>query len=175
MLLQVVIGARLESPEDLCVCPFRLAIASEVGHRSEAELGVDALAIFLEDSTCKLGSVVRNDTVWDPKSTDDGLEESDSGTLGDVDHRGGLWPLSELIDGNKEVPVPANGPGKWPQDIHPPYGEWPVESFAEPELVCVFVLRGIDTPCRTSPSHRILESGWPVKAMPEGLTDQRAG
>jgi hypothetical protein len=90
MLLQVIVGARLESPEDLCICPFRLAITPGVSHGREAELGADALAIFLEDPTCKLSSIVRNDTVWDPKSTDDGLEEGDSGTLGDVDHRGGL-------------------------------------------------------------------------------------
>jgi hypothetical protein len=115
MLLQVVIGARLESPEDLCICPFRLAIASGVGHGCKAELGADALAIFLEDSTCKLGYVVRNDTVWDPKSTDDGLEESDSGPLGDVDHRGGLWPLSELVDGDKEVRYPPMALGNGPR------------------------------------------------------------
>jgi hypothetical protein len=90
MLLQVVVGVRLESLEDLCICPFRLAIASRVGHGCEAELGANALTIFLEDPSCKLGSVVRNDTVWDPKSTNDGLEEGDSGTLGDVDHKGGL-------------------------------------------------------------------------------------
>ena len=57
--------------------------------------------------------------VWDPKSTYDGLEEGDSGTLGDVDHRGGLWPFGELVDDDEEVPVPANSPGKWSQDIHP--------------------------------------------------------
>jgi hypothetical protein len=91
----------------------------------EAELGADALTILLEDPTCKLGSVVRNDTTWDPKSTDDGLEEGDSGTLGDADYRGGLWPLGELVDGDEEVPVSVDGPGKWSQDIHPPYGEWP--------------------------------------------------
>jgi hypothetical protein len=125
MLLQVVVGARLESPEDLCICPFCLAIASRVGYGCKLELGANPLAIFLKDLTCKLGSVIRNDTVWDPKSTDDGLEEGDSGTLGDVDHRGGLWLLGELVDSDEEVPVPANSPGKWSQDIHPPYGEWP--------------------------------------------------
>jgi hypothetical protein len=125
MLLQAIVGARLESPEDLCICPFHLAIIPEVGYGCEAELGDDALVILLKDSTCKLGSIVRNDTVWDPKSTDDGLEEGDSGTLGDVDHRGGLWPLGEFVDGNEEVPVPAKGAEKWSQDIHPPYGEWP--------------------------------------------------
>jgi hypothetical protein len=125
MLLQVIVGARLESPEDLCIYPFRLAITPRVGHRCKAELGADALVVFLEDLTCKLGSVVRNDIVWDPKSTNDGLEEGDSGTLGDVDHKGGLWPLGELVDGDEEVSVPANGPGKWSGDIHPPYSEWP--------------------------------------------------
>jgi hypothetical protein len=67
MLLQAVVGARLESPEDLCICPFHLVVL-------QAEMGANALAILLEDPTCKLGSVVRNDTAWDPKSTDDGLE-----------------------------------------------------------------------------------------------------
>jgi hypothetical protein len=110
MLLQVIVGARLESLEDLCICPFHLAITPRVGHRREAELGADALAILLEDLACKLGPVVRNDTVWDPKSIDDGLEEGDSGTLGDVDHRGGLWPLGELVDGDEEVPILGNGP-----------------------------------------------------------------
>jgi hypothetical protein len=95
-----------------------------MSHGREAELGVDALAILLEDSTCKLGSIVRNDTDWDPKSTDDGFEEGDSNTLGDADYRGGLWPLGELVDGDEEVLVPANGPEKWSHDIHPPYGEW---------------------------------------------------
>jgi hypothetical protein len=56
----------------------------------KAELGADVLAILLEDPTCKLGPVVRNDAAWDPKSTDDRLEEGDSSTLGDIDHRGGL-------------------------------------------------------------------------------------
>jgi hypothetical protein len=73
MLLQAVVGARFESPEDLCICPFCLAIASGVDHRCKEELGANALTIFLEDPTCKLGSVVRNDTIWDPKSTDNGL------------------------------------------------------------------------------------------------------
>jgi hypothetical protein len=55
MLLQVIVGARLESPEDLCICPFHLGITPGLGHGREAELGADALAILLEDPTCKLG------------------------------------------------------------------------------------------------------------------------
>jgi hypothetical protein len=66
MLFQAIVGARLESHEDICICPFHLAITPGVGYGCEAELGVDALAIYLKDSTCKLGFVARNDTVWDP-------------------------------------------------------------------------------------------------------------
>jgi hypothetical protein len=72
-----------------------------VSHGCKAELGADALAIFLKDPTCKLGPVVCNDTIRDPKSIDDRFEEGDSSALGDADHRGGLWPLGELIDGDK--------------------------------------------------------------------------
>jgi hypothetical protein len=52
-----------------------------MSHGRKAELGADVLAILLNDPTCKLGPVVRNDTAWDPKSTVDQLEESDSSTL----------------------------------------------------------------------------------------------
>jgi hypothetical protein len=119
MLLQAVIGARLESPEDLCICPLHLAVAPRMSHGCKAELGAYALAKLLEDPTCKLGPVVRNDTTRDPKSTDDRLEEGDSSTLGDADHRRGLWPLGELADGDKEVPTPTDSPRKQTQDIHP--------------------------------------------------------
>jgi hypothetical protein len=125
MLFQAIVGACLESPKDICVCLLRLAVALGMSHRRNAELHADALAILLEEPTCKLGPVVRNDTAWDPKSTDNRPEESNSSTLGDVDHRGGLWPLCELVDGDEEEAVPADGPGKWSQDIHPPYSEWP--------------------------------------------------
>jgi hypothetical protein len=113
MLFQAVICACLESPEDFCDCPLRLVVALGMSHRRKAKLGADALAILLEEPTCKLGPVVRNDTAWDPKSTDSRPEESNSSTVGDIDHRGGLWPLCELVDGDKEEAVPANDPEKW--------------------------------------------------------------
>jgi hypothetical protein len=65
-----------------------------MSHGRKAELGADALAIFLEDPTCKLGPVVRNDTAWDPKSTDDPFEESDSSTLGDCHTR--FWKVNQM-------------------------------------------------------------------------------
>jgi hypothetical protein len=119
MLFQAVIGACLESPEDFCVFPLHLAVALGMSHRGKAELGVDALAILLEEPTSELGPVVRNDTTWDPESADDRLEEGNSSTLGDANHRGGLWPLCELVDGHEEELVPADGPREWSQDIHP--------------------------------------------------------
>jgi hypothetical protein len=123
MLFQAVIGVCLESSKDFCVCPLRLVVALGMSHRRKAELGADALAIQLE--TCKLGPVVRNDTAWDPESADDRFEEGNNSTLGDADHRGGLRPLRELVDGDEEETVPTDGPGEWSQDIQPPYGEWP--------------------------------------------------
>jgi hypothetical protein len=113
MLFQAVIGACLEPPEDFCVCPLRLAVALGMSHRCKAELGADALAILLEEPTCKLGPIVRNDMAWDPESVDDRLEEGNNSTLGDANHRGGLRPLRELVDGDEEEAVPIDGPGEW--------------------------------------------------------------
>jgi hypothetical protein len=81
-----------------------------MSHKRKAELGADALAILLEEPTCKLGPVVRNDTTWNPESAFDRLEEGNSSTLGDADHRGGLRPLRELVDGDEEETVPTDGP-----------------------------------------------------------------
>jgi hypothetical protein len=74
----------LEPLEDLRVCPLSLVVAPGMSHKHKAELGADALAILLEEPTCKLGPIVRNDTASDPKSTDNRHEESNSSTLGDL-------------------------------------------------------------------------------------------
>jgi hypothetical protein len=143
-------------------------------HRRKAELGADALAILLEESGCKLGLVVRNNTAWDPEFADDRLEEGNSSTMGDANHRGGLRPLRELVDGDEEESVPADGPGEWSQDIHPPIRRMArrVESFAEPERVCVSALHGTDTPCRTLPSQLHPRELLASKSQPEGLANQ---
>jgi hypothetical protein len=95
-----------------------------MSHRRKAELGVDALAILLEEPTFELGPVVRNDTAWDPKSTDNRLEEGNSSTLRDTNHKGGLWPLCEFVDSDEEETKPADSPVEWSQEIQPPYSEW---------------------------------------------------
>jgi hypothetical protein len=101
MLSQAAISTCIESPKDLRICSLHLSIAPGVGHIREAEPGADAFTVFLEDSACKLGLIVCNDTTWDPEPADDRLEESNSSALGDVDHRGGFRPLGEFVDGDK--------------------------------------------------------------------------
>jgi hypothetical protein len=96
-----------------------MVVALGMSHRRKVELGANALAILLEEPTSKLGPVVRNYTTWDPESVDDRLEEGNSSTLGDANHRGGLRPLRELVDGDEEETVPTDGPGEWSQDIDP--------------------------------------------------------
>jgi hypothetical protein len=112
-----------------------------VGHRCDADLCADAFTILLKDPTCKLGPVVCNDMTWDPKSADDRLEEGDSSALGDANHRGGFRLLGELVNGDKEVPVPADSPGKRSHDIHSPYGEWPGgRNHLQSPSRCVYLL-----------------------------------
>jgi hypothetical protein len=153
MLFQAVVGACHESPEDLCVCPLHLAVAPWMSHGRKAELGADVLAILLEDPTCKLGPVVCNDMAWDPKSTDDRLEESDSSTQGDIDHRGASGHFVNFSMAMKRNRYPPTALGNGPR-ISTPHRQMArrVESSAEPELVCVSALRGTGTPCRTLPS-----------------------
>jgi hypothetical protein len=148
-----------------------------MSHRRKAELGADALAILLEEPTFELGLVVCNDTAWDPKSTDNRLEEGNSSTLGDTDHRGGLLPPCEFVDSDEEETVPDDSPGEWSQDIQPPYSEWPggwnhLQSLSQ----CVYLLC-MELTCFAGLYQLscILESGWPIEAVPEGLTNQCVG
>ena len=53
------------------------------------------------------------------------LRNATADFFSDIHHRGNLRPLCELVDGNVEEPVPADGPGERPQDVHTPHGEWP--------------------------------------------------
>jgi hypothetical protein len=64
-----------------------------------------------------LGSIVGDDPVWDPKSAYDGLDEFHCGLLVDVDDWGCFRPLSDIVDGDIEEPVPSVGVGKWAHDV----------------------------------------------------------
>jgi hypothetical protein len=148
-----------------------------MSHRRKAELGANALAILLEEPTFELGPVVHNDTAWDPKSIDNRLEEGKSSTLGDTDHRGSLWPLCEFVDSDEEETVPTDGPCEWPQDIHPPYGEWPGGWNHSQSLSRRVYLLCMELTCFAGLYQLscILESSWSVEAVPEVLTNQCAG
>jgi hypothetical protein len=139
-----------------------------MSYRRKAELGANALTILLEEPTFELGPVIRNDTVWDPKSTDNRLEEGNDSSLGDTDHRGGLWPLREFVDSDEEETVPADGPGKWSQDIHPPYGEWSGGWNHLQSLSCCVYLLYMELACFAGlyQLSYITESGWPLETVP---------
>jgi hypothetical protein len=143
----------LESPEDFCICPLSLVVAPRMSHRRKAELGADAIAILLEEPTFELGPIVRNDTTWDPKSADNRLEEGNNNTLGDTAHRGDLWPLCEFVNSDEEETVPPTALGNGPR-ISTPIRRMArrVESFAQPEPVCVSTLHGTDMLRRTLPT-----------------------
>jgi hypothetical protein len=77
----------------------------------------------LECAAGELGPIVSNDTIRDPKPADDGLEKLNCGLLIYLDHKGRFRSFGEFVDGNIEIPVASDGPGKWPQDVQPPNNE----------------------------------------------------
>jgi hypothetical protein len=52
---------------------------------------------------CKLHAVVRDYRVWDPKAVDDVHEEFDDLFTPDLHDRPSLYPLGELVYGDKQV------------------------------------------------------------------------
>jgi hypothetical protein len=123
MLLQVIISASLEILKDFYIGSLHSVIALCVSNRSITNFYANIFTILLECTAGKLGPVISDDPVQDPKPTDDGLDELDYRLLVDLDHRGCFWPLGEFVDGDIEIPVPSDGPGKWPQDVQPPNSE----------------------------------------------------
>jgi hypothetical protein len=118
-------GAHLETLEDFYIGSLYLAIALWMSNRRVVDLDDKVLAVPLECTTGKLGPVVSDDFVRDPKPTDDGLYKLDCGLLVDFDHWGRFWPLGELIDGDVEILVPSDDLGKWSQHVLPPHSKWP--------------------------------------------------
>jgi hypothetical protein len=79
----------------------------------------------LECAAGELGSIVSDDSILDPKPTNDGLDKLDYGLLVDLDHKGRFRPLGEFVDGDVEILVPYYGPREQSQDVQPPHYEWP--------------------------------------------------
>jgi hypothetical protein len=116
MLLQAIIGASLKALVYFCIGTLHLSIAFWMSNRCIANLDAKIFAVPLEGTASKLGPIVGDDPVWDPKSVYNGLDEFHCGLL-DVDDWGCFRPLSELVDGNIEELVPFDGAGKWPHDV----------------------------------------------------------
>jgi hypothetical protein len=57
-----------------------------MSNRGIANLDVKIFAVPLKDTASKLGPIVVDDHVWNPKSTYDGLDEFHYGLLVDFDH-----------------------------------------------------------------------------------------
>jgi hypothetical protein len=125
MPLQAIIRASLKALEYFCIGSLHLSIAFWMSNRGIANLDVKIFAVPLEDTASKLGPIVGDYLVWDPKSAYDGLDEFYCGLLVDFDHWSCFRPLGELVDGDIEEPIPSNGVGKWPHDVYPPHSEGP--------------------------------------------------
>jgi hypothetical protein len=120
MPLQAIIGVSLETLKDFCVGSLHLAIALWVNNEGIADFYAKIFTVPLECTAGELGLVSSDDPVRDPKPADD---ELDCGLLIDLDHMGRFRPLGEFVDGDIEILVPSDGPGKWPQDVQPPNSE----------------------------------------------------
>jgi hypothetical protein len=117
MPLQAIIGASLNALEYFCIGTLHLSIAFWMSNKGIANLDAKIFAVPLDGTASKLGLIVGDDPIWDPKSTYDGLDEFHSGLLVDFGHWACFWPLGELVDGDVEELVPSDGAGKWLHDV----------------------------------------------------------
>jgi hypothetical protein len=117
MLFQAIISASLKTLKNFCVGSLHLAIVLWVSNGRIANFYAKIFTVPLECIAGKLGPIVSDDPVQDPKLADDGLDKLDFGLLIDLEHRGRFRALGEFVDGNIEILVPSDGPGKWPQDV----------------------------------------------------------
>ena len=104
------------------------------------------------------------------------LRNATADFFSDVHHRGNLRPFCEFVNGDVEESVPADGPGERPQDIHAPYGEWPLgRDHLQSLSRCVYLLC-MELACFAGPYQLscILECCRPVEDMPKGLTNKCA-
>jgi hypothetical protein len=124
-VFEAIIGVSLETLKDFCVGSLHLAIALWVSSGGIADFYAIIFTLPLKCVASELGPIVSDDPVRDLKPADDGLDKLDYVLLIDPDHRCHFQPLGEFVDGDIEIPVPFDGPGKWPQDVQPPNSEWP--------------------------------------------------
>jgi hypothetical protein len=71
MLLQVVIGACLETPEYFSIGSPNMSIALWMCNGRMVDMDAEVLTIFLKHYAGKIGPIVSDDSVWEPEPTDD--------------------------------------------------------------------------------------------------------
>jgi hypothetical protein len=71
MLLQDIIGARLDALEDLCIGSLHLAIGLWMSNGRIADLDAQILAVAFDGTAGELVPVVRDDPIWDPEPAHD--------------------------------------------------------------------------------------------------------
>jgi hypothetical protein len=123
MLLQVVIGARLEALEDFNIGSLNLFITLWMSNKCIVDLDANILTVSLECIAGELGPIVGNYPIRDPKPADDGLDELDCGLLIDFDHRGCFRAFGELVDDDVQILESSDGPWEHTQDVQPPYAK----------------------------------------------------
>jgi hypothetical protein len=83
-----------------------------MSNRCIANLDVKIFAVPLKGTASKLGPIVGDDPIWNPKSAYDGFDEFHYGLLVDFNHWGCFWPLGEFVDSDVEEPVRSDDVGK---------------------------------------------------------------
>jgi hypothetical protein len=177
MLLQAIVGAILKALEYFCIGTLHLPIALWMSNKCVANLDAKIFTVSFKGTASKLGPIVSNDPIWDPKSAYDGLDEFHCGLLVDFDHWGCFRPLGEFVDGGIEESVPSDGTRKWPHEVQPPHskGSWGRDHLQRLRWRVDLLDMELACPAGLYQLNDILEGCMPVKFVPKGFTDQRAG
>jgi hypothetical protein len=75
MFIQAIEGVSLETPMDFCIGMLDLSITLWMSNRRIAYLDAKIFVVPSEGIASKLGPIISDDPISDPKSIDDELEE----------------------------------------------------------------------------------------------------
>ena len=105
---------------------FDLTIGLRMSNKCKADINSSVFAELHELSRSEVRAIVGDDTVRNPESARNHLEEVDHCGSASVRDRYGFDPFGKLIDGDEQMSVFAmSGPGQWTNHIEPPLGERP--------------------------------------------------
>ena len=139
---------------------------------------IDADVVFIAESEellfGELHAIVHDDGVRDPKAMDD-VEEEQNYLLGlDRGDRSGLYPLRELVYGDKKVSIAPRRSFERSNQIEPPDREWPRDGN---RLECLGRQVGLPSIVLTpfAGAHNLFNvvyRGQPVEALSECVSDE---